>query len=312
MTKLRILVTGGAGFIGSHLVDELIKKSYPVVVIDNLSHGQIKNISAPVTKFNFYKLDIRNPKLITVFKKHKPQIVFHLAAQTSVGASLKNPLINNDINLNGSINVFECARLINAQKIIFASTGGALYGNTKLLPTPETTLSHPRSPYGLSKLAAEEYLHYLNSVHKLSSVILRLSNVYGPRQNSNGEAGVIAKFSNLMLNNTTVTINGSGQQTRDFIYVKDVNRALLKAMVLNSGTFNIGTGQETSINQLYKTLAQLTNYQLPPQHNHAVLGEVQRSVLNIKLAATKLNWKPQTKLFKGLQLTIKYLKSNYI
>jgi UDP-glucose 4-epimerase len=223
---MKILVTGGAGFIGSHLVDRLIKENHRVVIVDNLSTGKKEFINS---KAKFYKLDIKSPKIKAVFQKEKPNFVFHLAAQKSVLFSLRNPIIDAQINIVGSLNIIENSISTGVKKFIFTSTGGAIYGQTKLIPSLETTPETPNSPYGLAKLTIDYYLNnYFSKVKKLNFVSLRLANVYGPRQDPLGEAGVIAVFVSNLLKNQPCYIYGSGKQTRDFVYVDDVISACLK------------------------------------------------------------------------------------
>src|SRR6056297_1143722 len=239
----KILVTGGAGFIGSHIVDKLISQNNKVVIIDNLSTGQKENINK---KARFYKADITNKKIKEIFKKEKPDIVFHLAAQINVRKSIQNPLLDTKVNVLGSLNIFQAAKESNVKKIIFSSTGGAIYGKAKQIPTPETCQPKPQSPYGLSKLTTENYLKLYHKLFNINYTILRYSNVYGPRQNTLAEAGVIAIFTKQLLKNKTPVINGQGKQTRDYVYVKDVVSAnILSIKKGDNKTFNIGTSKQT-------------------------------------------------------------------
>jgi len=285
---MKILVTGGAGFIGSHLVDELIKRRYSVVILDNLSEGKKENIHA---KARFYKINICS-NLEPIFRQEKPGIVFHLAAQKNVRKSLEDPIKDAKTNILGTLNLLKHCE--NIKKFIFSSSGGAIYGNTKNLPTPETEVPNPLSPYGVAKLAVEKYLHAL----RVSHVSLRYANVYGPRQDPWGEAGVIAIFINKIKNNQKPIIFGNGKQTRDYVYVTDVVSANIKAMQKNIfGEINIGTGKETSVNQLLKLIDQKAK----AEHIKAVAGEVQRSCLDIKKAKKILGWQPKIKLEDGIK-----------
>jgi len=303
----KILVTGGAGFIGSHLVDKLIAQNHQVIVIDNLSTGKKKFVN---TKAKFYKLDINSPKVKEVFKKEKPSFVFHLAAQKSVTFSLKFPLIDVQTNVLGSLNIIENSLLVKVKKFIFISTGGAIYGQTNLIPSPEVTPEIPTSPYGLAKLTIDRYLkNFYAKVKKMSYVSLRLSNVYGSRQDPFGEAGVIAIFINNLLQRKQCYINGSGKQTRDFVYVDDVVSACLKSINEGQGIYNIGTGKETSISQLHQTIIGLLNVKATAKRRPAIAGEVIRSVLDSRKAKRELSWRPETNLKEGINKTIDYFLS---
>lgn len=304
---MRILVTGGAGFIGSHLVDKLIVQNHQVIVVDNLSTGK-KEFVNPKTKF--YRLDIISPKVKEVFKKEKPSFVFHLAAQKSVLYSLKHPLADVKINVLGSVNVIESCLKYKVKKFIFTSTGGAIYGEAEQIPCSERTKEKPNSPYGLSKLTVDNYLSaYYFKVKKLNYVSLRLSNVYGPRQDPLGEAGVIGIFVNNLLKNKQCYINGSGQQTRDFIYVDDVVSACLKSINKGQGIYNIGTVKETSVNELYQIIIGLLNIKTKAKHRSAISGEVKRNVLDCQKAKRELHWSAKFNLEQGINKTIDYFLS---
>lgn len=276
---MKILVTGGAGFIGSHLVDELIKRRHQVAIID------IKKTNLN-PKARFYKINIlRN--LEPIFKKIKPEIVFHLAAQINVRKSVEDPVFDARTNILGTLNLLKHCQKI--KKFIFSSSGGAIYGDAKTIPTPESEAANPLSPYGVAKLAIENYLKALN----INYIALRYANVYGPRQDAKGEAGVIAIFIDKIKNNQSPIVFGNGKQTRDYIYVQDVVNANIKAMQKNIfGAFNIGTGKETSVNKLLKLISPKTK----AKHTPPVPGEVQRSCLDIKKAKKILNWMPITTL----------------
>lgn len=285
---MKILITGGAGFIGSHLVDELIKQKHSVAIIDNLSEGKKENINL---KARFYKINICN-NLESIFRKENPEIIFHLAAQKNVRKSIEDPIKDARTNILGTLNILKHCK--NVKKFIFSSSGGAIYGNTKIIPTPETETPNPLSPYGVSKLAIEKYLKALNMPY----ISLRYSNVYGPRQDPFGEAGVVAIFINKIKNNQTPIIFGSGEQTRDYIYVSDVVSANIKALEKNIfGEFNIGTSRETSVNQLLK----LIDPKAKPKYKPAIAGEVQTSCLDITKAKKILDWEPKIKLEDGIK-----------
>ncbi len=300
----KVLVTGGAGFIGSWLVDTLVDKGLETIVIDNLSTGNKKNLN---NKAKFCETDIRDEKISEIFEKEEPDYVFHLAAQMNVRESIKNPIEDADINISGTLNILNCCVKYDVKKIIFSSTGGAIYGDDCKIPTPETEKKVPMSPYGIAKLSIEKYLNFYKNVQGLDSVSLRYSNVYGPRQNSKGEAGVVAIFIKKILSGGTPIINGSGNQTRDYIYVKDVVKANILALNL-SGIFNVGTGKETSVNEIFRKIVDGMNSDVKELYGPIIKGEQMRSCLD----ATKLinsGWQLDYGLEKGLKETIDYFKT---
>lgn len=303
----KILVTGGAGFIGSHLADELIKKGHEVVVVDNLSTGSKLNLNK---KAKFYKVDIQDKKINNVFLKEKPDIVFHFAAQINVRRSVESPMEDAKINICGSLNILENCKKFRIKKIIFSSTGGAIYGDANIIPTPEDYAEYPLSPYGIAKLATEKYLNYYNKVFGVSFVVLRFANVYGPRQNSKGEAGVIAIFCDKIFSGKQPIINGDGLQTRDFIYVSDaVGAAILAMQTEKNGIFNIGTGRETNINDIFSIIKKESGFNLKESHGPAQKGEQQRSCLNFSSAKEVLGWEPKHGLEEGLEKTVAWFKN---
>lgn len=303
---MKILVTGGAGFIGSHLVDRLIKENHNVLIVDNLSTGRKENINR---KAKFYKLGIESQKIKEIFKIEKPEIVFHLAAQINVRESVVNPISDAKVNILGSLNLLENSKNFGIKKFIFASTGGAIYGDADITPTPESYPAFPVSPYGVAKLSVEKYLYYYFKAQKLKFISLRLANVYGPRQNSKGEAGVVAIFCDKMLSGEQPIINGNGRQTRDFVYVEDVVEAFILAMKKNRiGIYNIGTGKETNINTVFDELKKLTNSSCKKIHGPALLGEQKRSCLDFKKAKKELGWQPRFNFKNGLKETVKWFK----
>jgi UDP-glucose 4-epimerase len=314
MKKLKkILVTGGAGFIGSHLVDALIERGHRVVVIDNLSTGKKENINK---KAKFYKIDICSPRIVEIFKKEKPGIVFHFAAQINVRKSVEDPLFDAKINILGSLNVIQNFVQLPTSNFqppifIFASTGGAIYGEAKKIPTPEDYPADPISPYGIAKLTVENYLKFYKENFGLKFISLRFSNVYGPRQDPKGEAGVVAIFIEKLLKRERPTIFGNGNQTRDFIFVEDVVSACLKAMEYKGEKeiFNIGTGIETSINELYEIISKLLKTKVKPKYAPGKPGDLKRSCLDISLAKRELEWKPKYNLKEGLKKTIEWMLS---
>ena len=303
---MKILVTGVAGFIASHIVDAYIGKGHQVFVVDDLSSGRREFVNP---KAKFYQADIRDRKKIhEIFVKEKPEIVNHHAAQISVRNSVEDPINDAEINLLGLLNLLEEGRTVGVKKVIFASSGGVVYGEAKKLPTPENYHPlQPLSPYGVTKLASEYYLNFYRETYGIQSIALRYSNVYGPRQNPHGEAGVVAIFALKLLKDEVPIINGDGLQTRDYVYVGDVVSANLKSLEAKiSGSFNIGTGIETNVVELFKELKKITNSQIQATHGEAKTGEQKRSCLEASLAEKILKWKTQISLKEGLKKTVEY------
>jgi len=304
----KILVTGGAGFIGSHFVDRLIEDGHQVVVLDNLSTGVKENLDS---KAKFYQIDICDPKISDIFEKEKPQIVFHFAAQINVRKSVDDPMEDARVNVLGGINILENCKKFKVEKVIFTSTGGAIYGEADVVPTPENYPEFPLSPYGIAKLSTEKYLNYYYKNFGLPFTVLRLANVYGPRQNSKSEAGVVAIFCGNILSKGSPLIFGDGNQTRDFIYVKDIVEAGVLAMDSQQvDIFNIGTGKETSINAIFNEINKLAGSDCKEVYLPAKLGEQKRSCLDYAKAKNKLNWDPKFDLEGGLAETLKWFKQN--
>jgi len=304
---MKVLVTGGAGFIGSHIVDRLIQEGIEVVVVDNLSTGKKKNIN-PAARF--YKVDILNSKIEKIFKKEKPDLISHHAAQMDVRRSVADPIFDAQVNILGLLNVLENAVRCGAKKVIFASSGGAVYGDQQVFPAPETHPLHPVSPYGISKLSGEHYLYYYQRVTGLNYVALRYANVYGPRQDPFGEAGVVAIFSQKTLLNDQPIINGNGKQTRDYVFVEDVveaNMAVLADGV--QGIFNVGTGRETSVNQLFRHLVEITGAKAKEVYGPEKRGEQLRSVVDSSKLKKTTDWEPKVQLQDGLKATVDYFRS---
>ncbi len=302
----KILVTGGAGFIGSHLVDRLIQEGNEVIVVDNLSTGKRKNVNK---KAQFYKMDIQSKRIERVFRNERPLIVVHLAAQMSVRHSTDDPGFDAQVNILGTINVLEHAVKQGVRKVTFASSGGVVYGEQEIFPAPESHRTEPLSPYGISKLAGEKYLAYYASATGLRYVALRFANVYGPRQDSEGEAGVVAIFSKQMLDGGQPIVNGTGKQTRDFIYVDDVVEAILVTLGEDvQGIYNVGTGQETTINECYGIIKSLTNCQCKELYGAAKKGEQFRSVLDVTKLREVFGWDPQVTLQEGLTRTVDFFR----
>lgn len=304
----KILVTGGAGFIGSHLVDALIQKRYRVVVMDNLTTGFKRNVN-PNAKF--YKVDIKSKKVADIFKKEKFDYVFHLAAQMDVRHSVADPLYDAEVNILGSLNLMRNAAKYKVKKFIFASSGGAIYGQTKNLPTPEKEPTNPISPYGVSKLASEKYLFYFQQEFGLPYVSLRYANVYGPRQRSDGEAGVVAIFTDKILAGKQAVINGDGRNTRDYVYVGDVVRANLLALKsMAKGAYNIGAGKETTVNKVFKTIVKTAGVSAKTKNGPAKPGEQRRSVLSYRKIYRELGWRPKINFKEGIKRTVVWFRKN--
>ena len=302
----KILVTGGAGFIGSHLVDRLIQEGNEVIVVDNLSTGKRKNVNK---KAQFYKMDIQSKRIERVFRNERPLIVVHLAAQMSVRHSTDDPGFDAQVNILGTINVLEHAVKQGVRKVTFASSGGVVYGEQEIFPAAESHRTEPLSPYGISKLAGEKYLAYYTNATGLRYVALRFANVYGPRQDSEGEAGVVAIFSKQMLDGGQPIVNGTGKQTRDFIYVDDVVEAILVTLGEDvQGIFNVGTGQETTINECYGIIKSLTKCQCKELYGAAKKGEQFRSVLDVTKLREVFGWDPQVTLQEGLTRTVDFFR----
>ena len=311
---MRVLVTGGAGFIGSTLVDRLLAEGCEVDAIDDLSTGALANLSDARAqrnrKFSFHRLDVRSPQLADIVAHRKPEVIFHLAAQLDVRVSVAKPLLDAEINVLGSLNVCEAALAAGTRKVVFVGSGGTLYGVPESLPVRESHPQRPISPYGVSKKAAGDYLHYYREVRGLEYTELALANVYGPRQDPNGEAGVVAIFAGLMLAGKQPTVYGDGGQTRDYVFVDDVVDAFVRATEKGGGLLmNIGTGVETSVLQLYDAMARLTGYREAPNRAPERAGELSRSSLDPGRAAIHLGWKPWTPLDDGLLRTIDWFRN---
>ncbi len=304
---MKILVTGGAGFIGSNVVDAYVEAGHQVLVADDLSGGKRANVNPAAT---LHEVDIVSPEFIELVRAERPDVINHHAAQTSVRHSVDNPLDDCRRNILGSLNVIEAAREANIGKLIYISSGGAIYGEPSMLPCPEEHPIVPDSPYGASKHAPEHYLDIYARLHGLRYTTLRYGNVYGPRQDPFGEAGVIAIFTAQMLADQPVTINGSGDQERDFVYVGDVVRANLRALEAGDNeAFNIGSGEGTTVNQITSLLKDATGYELDAIHGPAKAGETFRIYLDITKAERDLGWRPEVSLRDGLMQTVASLRT---
>jgi UDP-glucose 4-epimerase len=304
---VKVLVTGGAGFIGSHVADLYVENGYEVVIIDDLSTGRVANLN-PLAKF--YQLDIRSPQLQEVFEKERPDFVNHHAAQMDVRRSVVEPIFDADVNILGSINLLELARQYGIQRFVYISTGGAVYGEPEYLPCDEAHPINPICQYGASKHTVEHYLFMYQQNYDLDYTVLRYPNVYGPRQDPHGEAGVVAIFTGQMLSAQQVVINGDGEQERDFVHVADCARANLLALTADqNGIFNVGSGVGTTVNQIYSTLKEITSYPLDAVHGPAKLGETRRIYLDATKAQNVLNWRPTVSLKEGLESTVAYFEA---
>ena len=305
----KILVTGGAGFIGSHVVDLFVSEGYEVVIIDDLSTGRESNLN-PAAKF--YKLDIRSSQLREVFAAERPDYVSHHAAQMDVRRSVAQPLFDADVNILGSINLIECAKEFNVKHFVYISTGGAVYGEPEYVPCDESHPINPICQYGASKHTVEHYLYMYNGNYGLNYTVLRYPNVFGPRQDPHGEAGVVAIFTGKMLLGEQVTINGDGEQTRDYVYVGDCARANLLAVTVDHkpGIYNIGWGRPTSVNEIFSYLAEITNYPHPARHRPANVGETRHIYLDASRARKELGWSPTLNLKDGLNNTVEYFRTS--
>lgn len=304
------LVTGGAGFIGSHLVDRLVARGDRVVVVDNLSSGRRENLN-PAARL--YEVDVRSADLRQAVTDTAPELVFHLAAQMSVAVSAREPVLDAEINVLGMLNLLEAVRASAGvrAKVVFSSTGGAIYGDPETLPVPETHPCRPVSPYGASKFAGEIYLGTYRAVFGLDYSIVRLANVYGPRQDPHGEAGVVAIFGRAMLAGEPIRIFGDGIDERDYVYVSDVVDAFELAAEAGGPTaYNIGTGEGTQVAQLARQMASLIGYERPPVFSPPRPGDLRRIRLDASKARRELGWRPQVPLAEGLAATIEFLRTS--
>jgi UDP-glucose 4-epimerase len=311
----RVLVTGGAGFIGSHLVDRLLADGHEVTVVDDLSTGKILNLAQarrdPNLPLAFQRLDVTSTGLERAVAKAAPDVVFHLAAQIDVRKSVADPVQDAVVNVVGTVNLLEACARHGVSKVVHTSSGGCIYGEPAPadLPVPEDYPGHPASPYGASKRGVEEYLHAYATLYGLRWTSLALGNVYGPRQDPAGEAGVVSIFAGRMLADAEVTVYGDGEQTRDFVYVADVVDAYLAAIDRADGLrVNIGTAVATTVNELYAILAEFTGYRREPEHAPPRDGELRHIALDVGRAADVLGWKPRHTLREGLAATVDWLR----
>ena len=299
---MRALVTGGAGFIGSTLADALVGAGAEVTVVDDLSRGQRAQVPGAA---EFHQLDILDERLTALVAAVAPEVVFHQAAQIDVRRSVAEPVFDTRVNVLGTVNVLEACARAGVRRLVFASSGGALYGDTTVLPTPETHPCNPASAYGAAKLAGETYGSVYQQVHGLEVVALRYANVYGPRQDPHGEAGVVAIFAQRLIDGEDAIVNGDGTQTRDYVYVDDVVAANVRAAeTATLGAYNIGTARACSVNELYELIARAAGVDRPARHSAAKPGEQRVSCLDISRAASSLGWEPHLSLEEGISRTV--------
>ncbi|MCX8033046.1 MAG: NAD-dependent epimerase/dehydratase family protein [Thermoleophilia bacterium] len=303
---MRILVTGGAGFIGSHICDRLLSLGQTVSVVDNLSTGKQHHVPEGV---DFYEMDIRDPDLDKIFANHKPEIVIHQAAHANVTESVRNPLYNAEVNILGTLNLLECCVRHEVERIVFASTGGALYGEACYIPADEAHPVDPVSPYGVSKYAVEHYLYMYRQVHGLDYVTLRYPNVYGPRQDPHGEAGVVAIFALKLLKGEQPIIYGDGTKTRDYCYVSDIVDANILALNGPSGgIYNLGRGIEVSDLEIFETVRDAVGVDIEPIFAPVRPGEVNHIALDARKAERELGWRWKVDLVEGVNQTVQYYR----
>jgi UDP-glucose 4-epimerase len=303
---MKVLVTGGAGFIGSHVAERLLSDGHEVVILDDLSTGHVEHLHPDA---RFYQMDVQSPWLDELFKIERPEAVLHQAAQASVRRSVADPVFDASVNVLGAVTLLQASVRHGVRRFLFASTGGALYGDADVIPTPEDYPTLPVSPYGASKLGAEVYLRTFHAVHGLSYAALRYANVYGPRQDPHGEAGVVAIFARRLLSGEPARINGDGKQTRDFVYVGDIAEANARALTSDAvGSFNVGTGVETDINTIFQLLKRLSGNNQAEVHGPPMPGEQRRSVVDARKIEKVLGWRPRTSLEAGLDATVRYFR----
>jgi UDP-glucose 4-epimerase len=307
---VKVLVTGGAGFIGSHVVDALVTAGHRVAIVDNLATGNRAWVNPEA---RLHVIDLRSARLGQVFEAERPDAVVHVAAQASVPRSVADPAFDASVNIVGGLNLLDCCRRFGVERVVYSSTGGAAYGDTGRIPTAESHPTRPVSPYGVSKIAVEMYLAAWSGLFGTRVIALRYANVYGPRQNHAGEAGVVAIFCHRLLHGLAAVIHGDGAQTRDYVYVEDVAAANLRAIERAhvTGPVNIGTGIETTVNNLYDALIRSAGLDAAAQHDAPRPGEQRRSCLSAKLARRRLGWTPTVPLPEGLRRTFDFFKKEF-
>lgn len=306
---MKVLITGGAGFIGSNVADGLLEKGCEVIIVDDLSNGKEENMPK---KAKFYKHDIRDEKIQNIFREEKPDIVIHNAAQLSIRVSVEDPMMDAGINIMGGLNIINACHIYNINKIIFASSGGTVYGEQEYFPADENHPTKPISPYGVAKLATENYLYYFYNNYGLKYISLRYGNIYGPRQDPYGEAGVVAIFSKKILEGKNPTINGDGLQTRDYVYISDAVDINVKAIESDfTGIINVGTGKETDVVKLFNVLKEISGKKdIEEVHSPPKEGEQRRSLLSYRQAERILGWQPEVSIEEGLKLTYYWFKNH--
>ena len=308
----KALITGGAGFIGSHLADRLISDEWDVLAVDDLSKGHLDRLgeARQTGSFQFHQLDILSDEFREAMRRFKPDVIYHLAAQSGVRPSVEDPLFDARVNILGTINVSLAAEEAGTQRVVFASSGGAMFGEVPGKPATEDSPALPDSPYGISKKIVEDYYRYFQTATGVDYVILALGNVYGPRQDPYGEAGVVAIFSRLLLDGKRPTINGDGEQARDYVYVDDVVDAFVRGGEIGGGVrLNIGTAVTTTVNELYALVAEAAGYDGSPEHGPAKPGDLNRSVIDSRAAKAHLGWAPWTDLATGIPKTVESFRS---
>jgi UDP-glucose 4-epimerase len=312
---MRMLVTGGAGFIGSTLVDRLLAEGHTVDVLDDLSTGSLANLSdaraSAGHQLTVHQMDVRSTEVVDLMSRRRPEVVFHLAAQADVRVSVADPVFDADVNVIGTLRVLEGARAAQSDRVVFAASGGTLYGEPEVseLPLKESLPQRPLSPYGVSKKAAIDYLVAYRELHSLEFAAMALANVYGPRQDPHGEAGVVAIFAERLVTGEPITIFGNGEQTRDFVYVDDVVDAFVRGAAKGGGLLcNIGTGRETSVNELFREMAAQAGVDVTPAFKPLRPGELQRSALDPSRAGIQLGWKSWTDLGAGTAAVLDFVR----
>jgi UDP-glucose 4-epimerase len=304
---MKILVTGGAGFIGSTIADAFLASGWDVAVLDDLSSGKRENVPE---RARFYPCDVRGAAAVEAVERERPDVLCHHAAQIDVRRSMSDPRYDVDVNLGGLVNLLGAAARSGVRHVVFASSGGACYGDTEVIPTPEDHPVHPVSVYGASKAASEIYLGVWRAAHGITFTALRYGNVYGPRQDPHGEAGVVAIFAGRLLEGKPCTVNGDGKQTRDYVFVRDVARAnLIAAGRCHDGPLNIGTGKETDVVELYQHLAAAAGVKAPPVFGPGKPGEQRRSCLDASAAGRALGWRPEMAIADGLRETLEWFRA---
>jgi UDP-glucose 4-epimerase len=307
---VKILITGGAGFIGSSIADAYLAAGHEVAIVDNLYSGKRENVPRAA---RFHEVDIVSPKLAEVLESEHPEVVSHHAAQMDVRLSVASPAFDAEVNVVGTIRLLEACVKTGVKRVIFASSGGAAYGEQSCFPAREDHPTNPVSPYGVSKRSGEHYLFYYNAVHALPYLAFRYANVYGPRQDPHGEAGVVAIFSEKLLRGEPPRVNGDGKQTRDYVFIEDLVRANLAALETSYvGPMNIGTGRETDVVTLAGKLVEVSGKKIAPVHGPGKAGEQRRSVIDPALAERELGWKPAVQLDEGLKRTYEWFRSRFV